>query len=98
MADLQELKGTGLVPMVVAICQLPKATIAVGVLTASILAYLVLAIWQWHRLSHIPGPFWAAFSKGWMVKESLKGSQPTAFKEMNDKYGLLDYKYYRGTD
>jgi hypothetical protein len=44
---------------------------------------------QWYRLSHVPGPFWAAFSKYWMVKESLKGRQPTAIKEANDRYGTV---------
>ncbi|KAI0120747.1 cytochrome P450 [Hypoxylon sp. NC0597] len=53
------------------------------------LTIICLTFHQWYRLSHVPGPFWAAFSKYWMVKESLKGRQPTAFKEATDKYGSL---------
>ncbi|KAF2261392.1 cytochrome P450 [Lojkania enalia] len=60
-----------------------------GLVSAAILAYLVSTLWQWYRLSHVPGPFWAAFSKFWMVKESLKGRQPAAIKEVTDKYGSL---------
>jgi hypothetical protein len=71
-----------------AVKQLPKAAVAAGGLSASLmLAYLVHSLFLWYRLSHVPGPFWAAFSKYWMVRESLKGRQPTAIKEANDKYG-----------
>lgn len=69
--------------------RLSKGTVAAGVLSAIFLAYLVHSFGQWYRLSHIPGPFWAAFSKYWMVSESLKGQQPTAIKEATDKYGEL---------
>jgi hypothetical protein len=64
--------------------------------TALATALALLCTWpvlqtlvQWYRLSHVPGPFWAAFSKYWMVKESLKGRQPTAIKEANDRYGNI---------
>jgi hypothetical protein len=50
-------------------------------------AILVQTLVQWYRLSHVPGPFWAAFSKAWMVRESLKGRQPQSIKAANDKYG-----------
>lgn len=66
-------------------------TLAIGVLSASLLAYVVHAVLQWQRLSHVPGPYWAAWSKGWMVKESLKQRQPIAFKQVNDKYGRLHF-------
>jgi hypothetical protein len=64
-----------------------RATLAIGVLSASLLAYIVRLTLQWRRLSHVPGPLSAALSKAWMVKESLKGRQPISFKEVNDKYG-----------
>ncbi|KAK3685320.1 cytochrome P450 [Podospora appendiculata] len=56
---------------------------------ALVLAYLTHVFVVWYRLSHVPGPFLAALSKYWMVKQSLKGRQPTAIKEANDKYGSL---------
>ena len=69
---------------------LPKATLATGLVAGTLAAiYSVRAFMQWYRLSHVPGPFWAAFSKYWMVSSSLKGRQPTAIKEVNDKYGML---------
>jgi hypothetical protein len=43
----------------------------------------------WYRLSHVPGPFLAGFSKVWMVKESFKGEQPYAIQKVNEKYGLI---------
>jgi hypothetical protein len=43
--------------------------------------------YKWYRLSHIPGPFWASFSKYWMVSQSLKGQMHSALKEVTDKYG-----------
>ncbi len=67
--------------------QLPKATVASWLLGAAVATFLLRTVMQWYRLSHVPGPFWAAFSKYWMVKQSLRGRQPTAIKEVNDKYG-----------
>jgi hypothetical protein len=64
-----------------------STTIAIGVLGAALLAYVVHVALQWRRLSHVPGPLSAALSKGWMVRESLKSRQPISFKEVNDKYG-----------
>jgi hypothetical protein len=68
------------------------ATMQLGsILPALAVALVVYQIFQtvlqWRRLSHVPGPFWAAFSKYWMVRESLKGRQPQAIKQMNDEYG-----------
>ena len=62
-------------------------TTALLALGAAFFAYLVSAFLQWRRLAHVPGPFFASLTKGWMVKESLKGCQPISFKEVNDKYG-----------
>jgi hypothetical protein len=64
-----------------------RTTFAIGLLGTSLLAYVVRLALQWRRLSHVPGPLSAALSKGWMVRESLKGRQPISFKEVNDKYG-----------
>jgi len=50
--------------------------------------YVGHSFYSWYRLSHVPGPFWAAFSKFWLVRESLKGHQPNALKEAIDKYGM----------
>ncbi|KAH8731990.1 cytochrome P450 [Phaeosphaeriaceae sp. PMI808] len=69
--------------------QFSRATLAIGVLGASIILCFARLVLRWRRLSHVPGPFWAALSKGWMVRESLKGRQPISFKEVNAKYGSL---------
>ena len=70
-----------------ALGKLPRATIAaslVGLLTA---AFSARVAYRWYRLSHIPGPFWASFSSLWMVKVTLEGRAPEAWKEATDKYG-----------
>lgn len=63
-------------------------------LGAAFFAYLVSAFLQWRRLAHVPGPFLASLTKGWMVKESLKGRQPISFKEVNDKYGKTPIAFH----
>jgi hypothetical protein len=68
-----------------------RATLAIGVLSAALFAYVVRLVLQWRRLSHVPGPFLASLSKAWMVRESLRGRQPISFKEVNDKYGGSRY-------
>lgn len=50
--------------------------------------YLVDTVHTWHRLSHVPGPFWPSISKCWMVQQSLKGRQPYAIQALNAKYGM----------
>ncbi|KAK0649881.1 cytochrome P450 [Cercophora newfieldiana] len=62
-----------------------------GVLIAGALiaVFLVHTLSVWYRLSHIPGPPWAALSKYWMVKEALKGQQPVAFQQATNQYGTL---------
>ncbi|KAF2826799.1 cytochrome P450 [Ophiobolus disseminans] len=66
-----------------------SATLALGVASAALLAYLVRLVLQWRRLSHVPGPFWAGLTKGWLARESLKARQPISFKKVNEKYGSL---------
>jgi cytochrome P450 len=63
--------------------------ITIRVLSALLLAYFTYCTWQWYRLSHIPGPFWASISKFWMVRHSLKGDQALAVQEVTNKHGSL---------
>ena len=67
--------------------QLSGIGIAATVVGLTVVLFLVDTLRTWSRLSHIPGPFWAAFSKYWMVRQSLKGQQPYAIQEANEKYG-----------
>ncbi|ORY67306.1 cytochrome P450 [Pseudomassariella vexata] len=69
----------------VLLAQHPKSTLAAFLLAI----YLLHTLRQWQRLSHVPGPFWAAFSKLWMVKEALLGRQPAAIQDVTDTYGSL---------
>lgn len=55
-----------------------------------VLLYLTYAFWTWRRLSHIPGPLWAAVSKFWIIREGFLGRQPTALRDVTNKYGAYD--------
>jgi cytochrome P450 len=52
-------------------------------------AFVLRAIWQWRRLSHIPGPFTAGFSKLWVFREAVQLRLPGAYHEMGKRYGSL---------
>jgi len=67
--------------------ELYVGTLALNIIGGLIALYVVHTVVQWRRLSHIPGPLSASFSKWWMVKEALKARQPNSFKKLNDKYG-----------
>jgi hypothetical protein len=49
--------------------------------------YITYAVWTWHRLSHIPGPFWAGISKVWLIREAFLGRQPTTLRDVTNEYG-----------
>ncbi|KAH7203195.1 cytochrome P450 [Fusarium oxysporum] len=66
----------------------PRAVIATAVLGLVVL-FVADTLCTWYRLSHVPGPFWAGFSKAWMVRQSFKGIQPYAIQQANEKYGSL---------
>src|SRR5689334_12208375 len=90
MSTLQRFMATALERLAV-VGQPPNITVASGLLGAAAVVYFLHSLLRWYRLSHVPGPFWAAFSKYWMVRESLKGRQPTALKEVTDKYGRFRF-------
>ena len=72
IAELSRLSGTA---------------ITAGIVGFAALLFVVDTLRSWYRLSHVPGPFWAGFSKYWMVRQSLKGQQPYAVQQANEKYG-----------
>lgn len=61
------------------------AILVIGALV--LIGYIAYTVWQWHRLSHIPGPFIAGWSKLWMIKEGLKGRQLFSLHKVTDQYG-----------
>lgn len=63
---------------------LNRAGAVAGTLVALFLARTLRA---WYRLSHVPGPFSGGFSKWWMVRQSLKGRQPYAIRDVIEEYG-----------
>lgn len=67
------------------------------IVAGGVVALLVLSIFlfslirrlrQWHRLSHIPGPRWAGFSRlAWLVPLSTSGKYTTWMRDIDKKYG-----------
>ncbi|KAK2776898.1 benzoate 4-monooxygenase cytochrome p450 [Colletotrichum kahawae] len=57
-------------------------------LLAALLIYLTAMNYRsWNRLRHIPGPPGAAFSKWWMLRNTLGGQMHLALKRACDDYG-----------
>jgi len=66
---------------------LSNATVAAGIFGFLAAVCGVRVTYRWYRLSHVPGPALAGWSKYWIVRESMRGRQPIAIKEVTDKYG-----------
>ena len=57
-------------------------------LLAVFLAYLSVSTYlSWQRLRHVPGPPAAAFSKWWMLRNTLRGNMHLALKQACEDYG-----------
>ena len=57
---------------------------------AALLVYLLLSsIRQYFRLSHIPGPPGAGFSKWWLIGRITSGRTHRDYYEVCEKYGNL---------
>ena len=41
------------------------------------------------RLRHIPGPWWAAWSRLWLVRALASGDAAGKYEEVNQKYGMF---------
>lgn len=50
-------------------------------------ALVARQFWVWYRLSHIPGPFSASLSKGWLLRHTLSGRMNLELKKACDQYG-----------
>lgn len=58
-----------------------------GILLSLVLVSVVKRLRAWHRLRHVKGPFWAAFSRWWMLRRIVSGRMHMDTREVNDKYG-----------
>lgn len=66
------------------------ATLSLLVTIALLLLVSLVQIYRgWYRLRHIPGPRGAAFSKAWMLRNTLSGSMHLALKRACDEFGKL---------
>jgi len=49
--------------------------------------FLAQTLWQWYRLAHIPGPFWAGFTRFWLLNQARHNRIPISTKLASEKYG-----------
>ncbi|KAH8664700.1 cytochrome P450 [Xylariales sp. PMI_506] len=61
---------------------------AAKVLLTLTLAYSILpSLWAWYRIRHLPGPFWARFSRFWLVRQIYTGVYMDRLWELHKEYG-----------
>ncbi|KAL2214516.1 cytochrome P450 [Sarocladium strictum] len=89
MGSIQQFFGALLRDGASAWRSLSSLALITGIASTATVLFVADTVRTWYRLSHVPGPFWASISKFWMVRQSLKGQQPYAIQELNEKYGSL---------
>lgn len=58
-------------------------------LTGIVIKSLASWVWDWHRLKHVPGPFFASISYIWLTAFSLDKRQHERFQTIHREYGPL---------
>ncbi|OHW98989.1 benzoate 4-monooxygenase cytochrome p450 [Colletotrichum incanum] len=75
-------------------------TAAVLTFTALLTAHLILCrLHDYARLRHIPGPFWAAWTDLWLIRNQLSGRLNFALQDLNKEHARSPWKrghWYRG--
>ncbi|CEI70900.1 hypothetical protein FVEN_g9720 [Fusarium venenatum] len=66
----------------------PKTAIGT-VVVGFLIIFIVNTFRAWYRLSHVPGPFFASFSRLWLLRASMRAQQPMEIQAANEKYGSL---------
>ena len=64
-----------------------KPALVVSVISLLSVSWAISSFLAWRRLRHIPGPRWAAFSKWWMLRNTLSGKLHLETKAACKKYG-----------
>jgi hypothetical protein len=65
----------------------PSSTFILSLIAILILAYVAQTFYQWQRLSHIPGPFWASLSRFWLFRQAWKERVHVAVNDVCEEYG-----------
>jgi hypothetical protein len=66
----------------------PRIAIGTAVVCLVIL-FIVDSLRAWYRLSHVPGPFVASFSRFWMLRGSMRAQLPMEMQAAVEKYGRM---------
>ncbi|KAI1436271.1 cytochrome P450 [Xylaria sp. CBS 124048] len=75
--------------MAILAVELTTSLLAVGILSASLMWYVVTAIQSWYRLRRFPGPFLASFSYLWGYLAMRAGRMHIRVAEEEKKYGKI---------
>jgi len=59
-----------------------------GISLTLVFISLIRRLLAWHRLRQFKGPFWAAFSRWWMIRKVGGGRTHLDLREVNEKYGM----------
>lgn len=54
-----------------------------------VLFNIIGRICAWHKLRHIPGPRWAAWSRTWVARVILQARTPQVLEQVSAKYGPI---------
>jgi hypothetical protein len=65
----------------------PSSTFILSFIAILILAYVAQTFYQWKRLSHIPGPFWASLSRFWLFSQAWNERVHVAVRDVCEEYG-----------
>ncbi|PVH79035.1 pisatin demethylase [Cadophora sp. DSE1049] len=65
------------------------ATIAASLVFLGLLLFITERFRAWYRLRHVRGPFWAGFSKLWLIRAVSSGNMHWEFANVNRRYGSL---------
>ncbi|KAI5921423.1 pisatin demethylase [Camillea tinctor] len=57
--------------------------------SALVFYYIVSSVVAWYRLRHIPGPFFAKFSYGWLAWAAKSGRMAYIYADLPQRYGPL---------
>jgi hypothetical protein len=57
------------------------------VLGTLLVSFVLSTFRAWHRLRHVPGPFWCSVSHYWIFKRTLEGQVHENLRELFEKYG-----------
>lgn len=76
-------------PKLIKPCSENPATVTASLAITFFVVFAVQTLRTWYRLRHVKGPFWAGFSKVWLIRAVSSGNMHWEFANVNKRYGEL---------